>query len=275
METTENIKDMLIMSYQVAFVKDNYRINVYLYDSCSYHKLLHKYYDNIPRCYLAMDPSLTDIDHLQLESGDEFVIMINGDRLSESERVAVLVEDLYIVADDIADMMDSEEFAARVLDDVFNKTAPLLCPDLNSTGKSSKIGLAADEFAVPLINENYRVTLNVFDSYIITEVLNKLREKYWQRIAKGEFDPSSFYGFMVDPDDDELAVFINSSRADTLLLQETILVHELFHASKRLAERFEGESSSLGSKICRTLFKQFVVCLESTSEPMENGANNQ
>lgn len=55
-------------------------------------------------------------------------------------------------------------------------------------------------------------------------------------------------------------MFINNSIADSLVMQETILVHELFHAARKIATALDG-GEKLGARIYIGLFEKFVACL--------------
>lgn len=261
MKENKEIQNLLLTSYPVPFIGDDYRINVYQYGEDDVKDVLYsKYCEDMPREYLAGQPSIADIPALCLDKENELAVFINTDLVDEEDRMFFLLENLFFVGISIADDLESEEFGARVVGDCFLKIAPLFSQDTSSAEKSSLNGMSVYEYAIPLIHENYRVTLNMYDDDTTMDVVMALRETYRAKMLVGGFHPANNRGFVAEPSADELAVFVNNSVADSLLMQETILAHELFHAARRIATSLEG-GEKLGAKIYITLFEKFVAFL--------------
>ncbi|MCQ2159845.1 MAG: hypothetical protein MJY97_02000 [Bacteroidales bacterium] len=261
----EEINELLVSSYEVPFM-DGYCINIYLYGSSDVKDILQsRYYDAMPEDYIDEQPSIADLPAFCLDMDDERAVFINADIVPEEERVNCFLENLYFAGNSIADELESEEFGARVIGDCFMEIAPLLSSGLgHSTKKSTMTGMAIDEYPIPLIGEDYRVTLNMYDNDTLMDVVVTLGDTYKELMMKGRFQPANNRGFVAEPSDDELAVFVNNSNADGLLMQETILVHELFHAARKLSGCLGG-GEKLGARIYLTLFDQFVETLSNDS----------
>lgn len=266
---TTTIQDMLLATYPVPFMADDFRINLYLYNESNYKELIchDKYFSEIPKDLLA--GKALEMDKWCMTFSDEFMVSINEDVCKPEERVAALAECLFHAAAAIHETLQSEEFAARVLGDAFKTMAPLLAPSLATADSSPLRGMDVSVYPFPLKCENYRVTLNMYDESNKTDAMMKLRDKYRDRMITGDLDLGCLHGFVAEPVVDELAVFVQNDTAKDLLMQQTILSHELFHTATNLIRSFDG-SEELGARIYRTLFVQFAGAIDSKEKNNDN-----
>lgn len=265
MKENKEIEDLLLASYPVPFVSDDYRINVYLYSGDSYKAILFhdKYYPAIPRENLVSQPYLLE-EKWCIICADEFAICINGDVCKPERRLGALAECLFIAATTVGDRVESEEFGAHVLGDAFKTIAPLLDSGLATADASSLRGMETSVYRLPLLFEDFRITLNLYDEPN-DEVVEKLRDAYRDKMLTGTLDLLNVHGFVVEPSKIELAVFIKCDAADDMLMQQVILVHELFHAVTKVISYFN-DSTELGARIYRVLFNQFVAAMASPAQ---------
>lgn len=252
------LSKMLIASYPVPLVMDGYTIKLYLYNKENYKEILFskEYYEHIPKNMLADNPAVTEIDKFCLDLDNEFVICINEDLCSPDERVNALAACLFAPTKVIAEDIESEEFGARLIGDMFKTMAPLLQPELLSMEASTKRGMCIAEYPFPLKSEGYRITFNMYERAKNDDLLDKLRDRYRERILSGRFSPFINYGFTAEPNEKELGIFVNCDNADSLLMQEVVLAHELFHAAIQFIKTFDN-STELGARLYATLFAQF------------------
>lgn len=254
----KNLGEMLLASYPVPYVGDDYHVSLYLYNEANHEELIfsEKYYDEIPKKMVASRACLRQ-DRWCLSMDEEFVICINEDVCSVEERVGVLAECLFRLATIVSERAESEEFASRVLGDAFRTMAPLLDPALAAAGPSPLRGVDVSVYPFPLVSDDCRVTLSMYDESDKDGVEMKLCEVYGDKMITGDLDLQCVHGFVARPSADEIAVFIQCEDADSLLMQQQILAHELFHAVTRLIADFD-DSAVLGARIYQSIFVQFA-----------------
>lgn len=265
-----DISKLLIGIYEIPLVSDDYRFSLYRYGKDDINDIRHsKYLDLLPGHIQSDTSPLEDLPSYCIGLEDEYVILINSEDASPFGMVCSLMRSLYHAVTEVSELLDSEEFGARVMGEAFEKFAPLLDPSLLSAEKSSVRGMSVSEIALPLYGDGYKVTLNMYDNIKgFSELIKKIRDVYVEKILSGEFNPSHVHGFTAEPSCDELGIFLNNESKESLLKQEKVLAHELFHAVRKIIKAFD-DSTELGGRIYLLLFKKFAEAITPSKDKEE------
>lgn len=246
----------LVGSYAIPLVADDFRISLHLYKTEDSYEIVHKYYDDLVKDMAVSEPAIEMLDSICVENDDEVLIFINLDLCPEEERLNLLVYCLFKAATIISDRMESEEFGARVIGAAFEKFAPLFDSQLTHKPAPSLRGMSLCSYGIPLLSEDHRITLNIYDDENIDDVRQTLDEVYRDRILSGKFNPQNTYGFAAQPHKAEDAIFINAQNAPGFLMHEKVLVHEIFHTVTSIIKTFD-DSLELGARLSLCIFREF------------------
>lgn len=250
----EKLQALKLAEYSIPLVSDDYRITLYRFTKQDAGTIVSAYLHYIPRSQLCGPDSVKEQAASTFDIDNEYAIFINSDVCPQSEQVNTLMNCLFYWATSIAEKMESEEFGARIITAAFKEFIGHLEEEVTLSKPDPTKGMVVAQYPLPLIADNYCLTMNVFNEQTMDNVIEKLRPVYRDVLITDRFCPSNENGFSLKPSDDEFAVFINCEYADAEK-QRLVLVHELFHAATELSKVFK--STVVGGNLYRAAYKEF------------------